>query len=310
MAIPDYETLMLPLLRLVAAGPKAIRDIVKSLEDEFKLSDEERQRMLPSGRQTFIANRTHWAKTYLKQAGVVGQPGRGVVSITKRGRDLLLTKPIRIDYKILSQYPEFLDFRSRRNDDFNGQPNQNIDENKVDSSLTPEERIASASAELNEILGEDILARIKSAPPSFFEKVVLDLLAALGYGLPGETASLRTGGTGDGGIDGVIEEDRLGLERIYVQAKRYANQAVTAHDVRSFSGALDDKGARKGVFVTTSGFSRDAVAYAERQQHKRMVLIDGDRLADLMIRHGVGVRTDRTVEIKKVDLDYFEPDEA
>jgi restriction system protein len=312
MAIPDYQVFMLPLLRRSAEGPASIARLAQLVADDLRLTPDERLQTTPGGGKTLLADRAGWAKTYMKQAGLLCQPKRGVVEITDAGLKLLTQQPVAINNATLRQYPSFLEFLRRKR--AGGGGDAAVDAVNTETAAlpedTPDQRILTAHTEIETLLRADLLAAIKHKAASFFEKVVLDLLGALGYGLPGETSSLRTGRSGDGGIDGVIDEDRLGLERIYVQAKRYTDQTVSAHDVRSFAGALEDKGARKGVFVTTSTFSRDAISYAERQQHKRIVLIDGDRLADLMIRHGVGVRVERAVEIKKIDLDYFEPDDA
>ncbi len=310
MAIPDYETLMLPVLRAVEREPKHIRRIIDELATQFELTEEERAATIPSGTQGLFGNRVHWAKTYLKQAGAVQQPSRGVVALTERGRLLLASNPTRIDNSVLSQFEEFREFRARR------APRRTLfgSENGAavlseETSQTPEELIGRAALELETSLRRELLGRLKSSAPSFFERVVLDVLKALGYGAGSGGASEVVGGAGDGGIDGIIEEDRLGLDRIYVQAKRYGDQTVGAPVIQNFIGALQMRGATKGVLITTSSFTAQAEQAARLIPSLRIVLIDGDRLADLMIRHGVGVRVRRTIEIKDIDLDYFEPDE-
>lgn len=311
MAVPDYETLMLPFLRLIEPGPLTIRDISDRLADQFGLSAEERAQQLPSGRGvTVMHSRAGWAKTYLKQAGLVRQPRRGVVEITERGRALLAENPSRIDNTVLSRYPEFVAFRERSRAEAGARTGQGSVSmpNGDRSVVTADERIDLAAAELDVALREDLLVRLKLAEPRFFERVVIDVLKALGYGAGSGGMAEVTGGSGDGGIDGVIDEDRLGLDRIYVQAKRYGEQAVGAPVVQSFIGALQMRGASKGVLITTSRFSSQAETAARMIPSMRIVLIDGDRLAGLMIRYNVGVRTERTVDIKKLDLDYFEPD--
>lgn len=311
MAIPDYETLMLPVLKAVADGPKHIRVLIGDLADYFGLSAEEREAKIPSGTNGLFSNRVHWAKTYLKQAGAVEQPARGLVSITDRGRDLIATYPTRIDNSILIQFDEFRAFRSRKT------PRPGLPKGEESVVLpidaiaeTSEERIGRAADEIETAHRQDILVRLKSSDPSFFEGVVLDVLKALGYGAGSGGIAEVVGRSGDGGIDGVIDEDRLGLDRIYVQAKRFGDTTVGSSVIREFIGSLHTRGATKGVLFTTSSFSSAAVAETTKNPAMRIVLIDGDRLAALMIHHNVGVRTKRTIEIKDIDLDYFESVDA
>jgi restriction system protein len=312
MPIPDYETLMLPVLRSVAAGPKHIRDLAAEMADHFRLTPEERMQEIPSGKGvTVIHSRTGWAKTYMKQAGLVRQPRRGVVEITERGRALLAENPERIDNGVLERFAEFRSFRERSRVSARMDailPVAPASGDAAPAIATAEERLDLAAAELDTALRDELLLRLRSSPPRFFERVVLDVLKALGYGAGAGGSAQVTGGAGDGGIDGVIEEDRLGLDRIYVQAKRYGDATVGAPVIQNFIGALQMRGATKGVLITTSSFTQQAEQAARTIPSLRIVLIDGDRLADLMTRHNVGVRTERTVEIKKVDLDYFEPD--
>lgn len=314
MAIPDYETLMLPLLRQLEGSPKHIRDISAALADQFGLSEAERSALLPSGKGvTVIHSRAGWAKTYLKAAGLVAQPARGVVALTERGRQLIHNRTEPIDNDVLRQFPEFRDFKSRRRA-LEGPtiivPGDSRTATIEETRQTPDERINSAAAEIESALSEELLVRLKISSPAFFERVVVDLLKALGYGSGSGGMSEVTGASGDGGIDGIIDEDRLGLDRIYVQAKRFSDATVGAPVIHAFIGALHMRGATKGVLLTTSGFSRPAIDAARANPTMRIVLIDGERLAELMIRQGVGVRTDRTVEIRKIDLDYFEPDDV
>jgi restriction system protein len=289
----------------------SMREISGRLADQFGLTTEERTRQLPSGRGvTVIHSRAGWAKTYLKQAGLIAQPRRGEVEITDRGRALLAESPERIDTDVLMRFAEFREFRTRSRAD--GRAESGLAHAEATQPLldtaTAEERIALAAAELELALRQDLLQRLKASDPGFFERVVLDVLRALGYGIDGDGSAEVTGGSGDGGIDGVIEEDRLGLDRVYVQAKRFVDATVGAPIVHAFIGALHMRGATKGVLLTTSTFTKSAQDAARANPSTRVVLIDGDRLAALMIRHNVGVRTERTVEIKKLDFDYFEPD--
>ena len=311
MTIPDYETLMLPLLRLIESGPLTIRDISSRLSDQFGLTAEERAQQIPSGKGvTVMHSRAGWAKTYLKQAGLVSQPRRGLVEITDRGRALLAENPTHVDNTVLSRYSEFIAFRERSRAEAKASTEQTATSalNGGPSTATADERIDLAAAELDVALREELVVRLKLSDPRFFERVVIDVLKALGYGAGSGGLAEVTGGSGDGGIDGVIDEDRLGLDRLYVQAKRYGDQPVGAPVIRNFIGALQMRGASKGVLITTSRFSSEAEAAARMIPSMRIVLIDGDRLAALMIRHNVGVRTERIVEIKKLDFDYFEPD--
>lgn len=313
MSIPDSETLMLPLLRQVAArGEAHIRDLAEALADEFALSDAERSLLIPSGKTPIIRSRAGWARSYLVQAGLLEPVRRGVVRLTERGHQVLRSDPPRIDCTFLMQFPEFRDFlkRSRQNAG-NASGAGPLTAAPVEAApVTPDEQISAAVAAIEARVRDDLLQRLLAAPPAFFEQVVVDLLLAMGYGSTAEDAGEALGRTGDGGVDGVIREDRLGLDLIYIQAKRYRDSAVTVEELRSFAGALDDRGARKGVFITTSRFTAEAQRFAERQQMKRIILIDGDRLTRLMLRHDVGVRPDRTIVLKRLDLDYFEPDDG
>jgi restriction system protein len=310
MPIPDFQKLMLPVLRACAHGPITTSALVSAMADEFGLTESERSHLLPSGRQPTIANRVHWALAYLNRSGLLDRVSRGTYAASEQGRSVLARPPERITVAFLRQFPEF---RSLRPDDsYTAEPLARGDgvPASPESRATPDEQITAAVVAIEANLREDLLRRLLAAPPAFFEKVVVDLLLAMGYGSTAEDAGQALGGSGDGGVDGVIREDRLGLDLIYVQAKRYKDNAITPDQLRSFAGALDDKGARKGVFITTSRFTSEAERFAERQQMKRIVLIDGDRLTRLMLRHDVGVRADRTIALKRVDLDYFEPDDA
>ncbi len=309
MTIPDYETVMLPLLRLSARDTINMRDATAELGSELMLSQEEQVRMLPKGKTTIFHSRVGWAKTYLKQAGLVEQPARA------GGRDVLASNPAKIDGELLSQFAEFRAFleRSRvgRTPGAPSKPDEPLPDLPVPTTIAPEERIQQAHAELDPDLRSSLLDRMVQASPEFFETLVLDLLGALGYGGMRAGARERLGKSGDGGVDGLIREDELGLDRLYLQAKRYqpANK-VGVDAIRSFAGALDDHGADKGIMITTSGYSPDAIAYTRRNQRKRIILIDGEVLADLMILFNVGVRLQRAFEMKRIDQDYFDEAET
>lgn len=307
MTIPTYDTLMLPLLRRCAERPWNMQDLTARMADEFKLTDEERGQLLPSGGATTIASRVGWARTYLKKAGLVEQPKRGIVQISERGRAVLNESPPRIDIAFLQRFDEFNEFRKRSQHAGDaGPPTNGTHEAPTAPSATPEEQIGAASGILEEALREALLVRVREAPPAFFERLIVDLLLKMGYGGSRSDAGEHLGKTGDGGIDGVIREDQLGLDRVYLQAKRYQpGNTVGSEMVQAFIGALIGKGASKGVLITTSTFSKAALGAAGQSGSIRLVLIDGDELAKLMIRFNVGVRVARTVEIKRIDVDYF-----
>lgn len=304
MPIPDYQTLMLPVLRAAASGPVRIADAIEELAKEFELTEAEREELLPSGRQTTFANRVHWAKTYLKQAGLLAVPKRAYFQLTERGSNALQAGIARIDNAYLSQFPEFLEFTTRTRP-IKVDSKSQIETGVVVSSATPDEILRAAHKEIQAQLGAELLDRIAVAPPEFFERLVVSLLLAMGYGGSAKEAGQALGRSHDDGVDGVIDQDVLGLDRVYVQAKRYApGNNVGASAIRDFFGSLDRFKAAKGLFVTTSGFTRDAEETA-RFLSKRIVLIDGTRLAQLMIRYNVGCRTEETLDLKKVDEDFF-----
>lgn len=300
MAIPDYQTLMLPLLEhLGDAKEHAFRDAVDALADRFELTEEERQQLLPSGQSPLLRNRVGWARTYLVKAGLAERVRRGSFRITERGLSVLASKPPRVDVTFLQQFPEFRAFRELRHER-SEQPAENHEESR---SETPEEALDSAYERLREELESEVLEQVKNTSPAFFERLVVDLLVRMGYGGSLRDAGQAVGRSGDGGIDGIIKEDRLGLDLIYLQAKRW-EATVGRPEIQKFAGALQGHRARKGVFITTSGYSSDATDYVSRIDSK-VILIDGAMLAKLMIDHGVGVSSTRAYELKKIDQDYF-----
>jgi restriction system protein len=304
MTVPDYQTLMLPVLKLAAEGEWRVPNAAEKIADQLGLSEEEREEMLPSGRQRVLHNRIHWAKFYMSKAGLVESPKRGVFRATAEGKAALARNPASIDNETLKAYPAFVAFQeaSTTGPTKSEKP---VAEASASSSATPEEQIDAAQAVLHSALSSDLLQRILDNSPAFFEHLIVDLLVAMGYGGTHENAALKLGKSGDNGVDGVIDEDRLGLDRIYVQAKRYAvENSVGRPEVQGFVGSLVGFGATKGVFVTTSTFSAGARQYAE-QIPQRIILIDGARLTDLMIEHDVGVRVNRRVAIKRLDEDFF-----
>ncbi len=301
MAIPDYQTCMLPLLKHYGDSQEHTnRDSIDALASVFKLTDEERRMMLPSGVQGLFDNRVNWARTYMKKAALIESPKRGVHKITKRGLDILKKKPEKLDIAYLGQFQEFKEFRAlRRTKPEEGEQEQELDLN----GKTPEESLDTAYQKLRGDLAADLIQRLKTCSPSFFERLVVEVIVKMGYGGTRKDAGKAIGKTGDGGIDGIIKEDKLGLDAIYIQAKRWEN-TVGRPEIQKFVGALTGQRAKKGLFITTATFSSDAEDYVSRIDAK-VVLIDGETLAQLMIDHNVGVSTVNTYEVKKVDSDYF-----
>ncbi len=305
MPVPDYQTLMRPVLGLVLDKETPTREITQNIADLYKLTSEEREERIPSGTTTLLANRVHWAITYMVKAGLLDRPRRAVVTATDRGKSVFHDNPERIGNGVLSQFVEFQEFKQRSGvkKSAKNKLESEIDQETNLTNETPEERIDSAAEEFGTALRDEILSRIVKSDPVFFEHLIIDLMLAMGYG--GSGSGKHLGRTADGGVDGVINEDPLGLDIVFLQAKRYASgNVIGVAQIREFAGSLDERGAVKGVFVTTSTFASAAKAYAERSP-KRLVLIDGDQLTRLLINYGVGVRSFRVVDLKKIDEDYF-----
>lgn len=303
MSIPDYQTVMLPLLCYLGDGLEhTLNESVDAVANEFKLTPEERIQFLPSGTSTVIGNRVGWARTYMKKAGLLESPRRGAFKITERGVQVLSTKPQRIDVKFLDQFPEFVEFRTVRGD---GESAAGVSAAVAApvTVATPEEALEDAYDRLRSGLESELLQRVMSASPAFFERLVIDLLVRMGYGGSFRDAGQAIGRSGDGGIDGIIKEDRLGLDVIYIQAKRWES-SVGRPEIQKFAGALQGHRARKGVFITTSSFSKDAYEYVDRIDSK-IVLIDGATLTRFMVDSGVGVSLVTSYDVKRVDSDYF-----
>lgn len=302
MPTPDFQTLMLPLLRYCADGKEHSKhEVLSALAKEFGLSDVELAELLPSGRQRRFDNRVAWAKSYLKQAGLLENAGRGIHRITRRGMETLAHAPQRIDIRYLEQFDEYKAFKAR-----SGKKEVENGVAYVEQESTPEELLEAGYKQLRVTLAADLLQQVKKGSPAFFERLVVELLVRMGYGGTREDAGQVLGKSGDGGIDGIINEDRLGLDVIYLQAKRWEGD-VGRPEIQKFVGALAGHKANKGVFLTTSGYSKEARAYAV-QVNSKIVLIDGQMLADLMIDYGLGVATVTSYEIKRVDSDYFVDD--
>lgn len=301
MAIPDYQSLMLPVLQAAAKAETSVPVAEAEIAAKFNLSNEEREQMLPSGKQRVLHNRVHWAKFYLTKAGLLESPKRGRFAITPAGQRVLANLPTRLDTKYLLTIPSFRDF-------YRGGDESQVVAAAADidpQSATPEEVVEAAYKAVHAALRADLLERILHNSPGFFEQVIVELLVAMGYGGSHRNASEQLGRAGDGGVDGVINEDVLGLDRVYIQAKRYApGSAVGRPEIQAFTGSLVGLGASKGVFVTTSTFSAQAMEFVSRIP-QRVVLIDGRRLTELMVEHGVGVRSSRVLEFKRLDEDFF-----
>lgn len=303
MPIPDFQSLMLPALELLGqTSPRSTGEVREALAKQFNLTPEDLAQMLPSGKQTTFSNRVAWAYSYLKQAGLISSPKRGVYEISDRGRGVLKDKPPKIDISFLAQFPEFQAFR--QSPDSNAAPSATSQPESLVVALTPDEEIRAGYDRLRAALASQLLERVKTITPAGFEQLVVDLLVALGYGGSRKDAGQVVGGGGDEGIDGIIKEDRLGLDTIYVQAKRWQS-TVGRPEIQRFAGALQGQRARKGVFITTSSFTADARSYSSGLQ-TTIVLIDGPMLAQLMMDAGIGVSEAETIRILKADEDYFE----
>lgn len=305
MAVPDYQTFMLPVLRYAGTKPNEdipIRALLEAMAKEFKLSEADLKDMLPSGMTTTLGSRVGWACTYLKKALLLQAPKRGHIRITARGQTVLNSNPKKVDVGLLKQFPEFVAFQNPKEaKDFKPGTDD------VASNQTPQEQMESGYRQIRAALASELLEKMKQTSPGFFERLVVELLVRMGYGGSLKDAGKAIGKSGDEGIDGIIKEDKLGLDAIYIQAKRWKDNAVGRPAIQQFAGALAGQGAHKGIFITTSKFTNDAKAFASKVNSK-IVLIDGDELAELMIDHGIGVTTTVTYEIKRIDSDFFEND--
>lgn len=305
MAVPEFQTFMLPLLTATADGlAHRMKELVPAIADALKLSDEDRATRLPSAKQGVAENRVYWAGTYLRKAGLLVSSAKGIVAITDEGRRVLETHPARIDSKFLKQYPAFVEFKYGTPAQATAGQQLAVGTTSTDADVSPEEQIESGWQEIRNGLGQDLLETVKKVSPAFFERLVVDVLLAMGYGGSRADASRIVGKSGDGGIDGTISEDKLGLDVIYVQAKRWEG-SVGGPVVNAFAGSLQGVKASKGVLITTSHFTQQAKDFVGSIAAK-IVLIDGARLVDLMIEHNVGVEVAKQYELKKIDHDYFD----
>lgn len=301
MSTPKYNELMLPLLQFASDGKvHHIRKASEAIADYLQLTDEQLNELVASGKKTKYYDRLHWAKTYLSKAGLLESVGRGLFKITQRGYDLLNTNPQEINSKLLSQYEEFVEFQT---------PSMSNSDLEIlgteEDTQTPEEEIQIIHKKLRKSLSDELLETVLAVSPHFFERLVVDLLLAMGYGSSLDSGE-HLGQSNDGGVDGVIREDKLGLDTIYVQAKRYArDNSVGRPAIQAFVGSLMGFGASKGVFITTSSFSHHAIDYSKSINNMKIILIDGEQLATLMIEHNVGVSVQKIYEIKQLDENYF-----
>lgn len=309
MPIPDVQAVMLPLLETLADGRVwTVREVTQHLAKRFNLTEEEINEMLPSGATPLFYNRVAWAKTHMKAAGLLDNPVRGRVSISELGKSELAKQPPEINIRYLKTFDAYKQRFSNSKTLSVGATAADVNTNESVQERSPLELLEVSYRTLHLALKDELLTRLKLGSPAFFERAVLKLLTAMGYGITGDAQ--LTGQPGDGGIDGVIREDKLGLDIVCVQAKRYGETSVGRPTIQQFSGSMDGVKAKKGVILTTSSFSRDAIGFVDRIEGKRVVLIDGDELAELMIRHNVGVTTTETYELKSLSGDFFDEDEG
>ncbi len=296
MPVPDYQSLMLPLMKIAGDGQEhSLGEATETLAQQFGLREEDRKELLPSGRQAKLDNRVGWARTYLKKAGLLQSTGRARFRITPLGLEVLRDNPPRITTKSLMQFPGFADFQHP--------PPKATAETIEQADQTPEEILEASYQQLRRDLAQELLERVKSCSPKFFEQLVVDLLVSMGYGGSRQDAGEAVGRSGDDGVDGIIKEDKLGLDIVYVQAKRWKT-VVGRPIVQAFAGSLEGQKAKKGVLIATSQFSKDARDYVGKIE-KKIVLIDGEQLAQLMIDYGIGVAPVTSYVVRKLDLDYF-----
>ncbi|MGL6281584.1 MAG: restriction endonuclease [Microcoleaceae cyanobacterium] len=312
MAIPDFQSIMLPLLKYASdQNEHSLTETTEGLAQAFQLTEEEKKELLPSGQQAIFLNRVGWAKTYLTKANLLESTRRGIFKITELGIKVLKQSPSEINIKFLENFPGYIEFKNLKGTRVNSKQNSEEDYlsnlTVVNENITPEEAIEIGYQKIRQELEDELLQKIKESSPSFFEYLVVDVLVKMGYGGSKRDAGQAIGQSGDGGIDGIIKEDPLGLDIVYIQAKRWDNTTVGRPEIQKFVGALHGQRAKKGVFITTSNFSQDAREYVSNIDLK-IVLINGKQLTQFMIDYNVGISTIRTYEIKKIDSDYFSED--
>jgi restriction system protein len=300
MTVPSFQNWFLPILKRVADGVvHTTQELYEELAEDMELTGEDRAEMLPSGKQLLFKNRIGWARTYLQKAGLLDSPKRGEVLITDRGREVLANQPDPLNVKYLKKYPEFVTFHTHV-------PVKDADDAEDDNpedDKSPEETLEQAYDQMKRGVTQELLIKVKEGSPSFFEQLVVDLLVTMGYGGTTQDAAQAVGGSGDGGIDGLIKQDALGLDVVYIQAKRWEN-SVQRPEVQKFSGSLDGVGASRGIMITTSTFTSGAKEYV-KQINKNIVLVEGESLAELMFDHGLGVNPASSYVVKAIASDYF-----
>jgi restriction system protein len=302
MSIPDYQAILLPLMLLASDGKEhSLRESIEYAASFLNISEDDRKILLPSGTQPTFDNRVGWAKTHLLKAKLLESPRRSIFQITERGREVIIQKPTQINAKFLKQFPEYLEFCgvNTTNESSSLPPQDNLTE-----QISPEEALDAAYQKLKLALAQDLLTLVKDCTPDFFERLVVKLLVKMGYGGSIQDAGRAIGRSGDEGIDGIIKEDRLGLDAIYIQAKKWEG-TVGRPEIQKFVGALAGQGAKKGVFITTSSFSKDAYEYAKNMKDTKVVLVDGEQLTQYMIDYNLGVSIVSQYELKKIDSDFF-----
>ena len=304
MAIPDFQTLMLPLLKyLHSVQSSTFKECVKHLADEFSLTEDERKQMLPSGRDILFRNRVGWSRTHLFKAGLIDSPRRGILNLSDTGIKVLTDEtPVKVDMKYLMQFEKYKQWRFPDSSISDGASNEHT---IFESTKTPKEMLEESYTQMRNDLAQELLQKVKECSPEFFERLVVDLLLKMGYGGSRSDAGKAIGKTGDGGIDGIINEDRLGLDSIYIQAKRWDDTTVGQPEIQKFVGAMAGRHGGKGVFITTSTFSQNAVQYASSVQGMKIKLIDGKELAQYMIDFDIGTSEEETYVLKRMDTDYF-----
>lgn len=300
--VPDFQSIILPMLQYLSNGKsKTLNEAMRHLANLFNLTEVHLKIKVPSGQMGLFRNRVGWARSYLKKAGIIKYPERGVYQITEEGKEFLATNPSKLRMKQLEQFPKYKEWRQTFTDSSSKQKTETRTEEQ-----TPEEVLASTVSELKSELATELLDKLMENSFQYFENFVIQLLQKMGYGEFREDASQHTGQSGDQGIDGIISQDRLGLENVYIQAKRFTNNSVGSPEIRNFIGSLALQGVSKGVFLTTSRFSSSAVQTAFNSKQQKIVLINGKELTELAIEYNLGVQIAETIEIKKIDLDYFE----
>jgi len=307
MSVPDFQTIMLPFLQNLNDGNKQpLNQVMENLSNHFKLTPEDLALQVPSGKMGLFKNRVSWTKSYLKNAGLVHYPERGVYQITALGLDFLKTNPKKLRMQELLQFPMYKEWRFNFNSNIDSQEADNESNKIEEEELTPQERLTKTIDVIHQQLASDILDTLKENTFQYFEKFVVQLLQSMGYGGFRKNSGIVTGATGDNGIDGVILQDVLGLESVGIQAKRYTTNNAGSGDIRNFIGSLAVKGFNKGVFLTTSSFSPEAIKTASESKQHKIILIDGKKLANLAIEFNVGVQIEQVIQLKRIDMDFFD----